>query len=248
MIQTAVQWVKGNLRNPPFPDESVSQKGGTFDFEKDGFAIAKGVVPEAQRLRLNEVLGDPEGAGVRGLLAVPEVRALARCEAFMALVTTHLGSEARPVRAIFFDKTPGSNWLVPWHQDLTIAVKGRVETPGFGPWSVKHGIPHVQPSSALLEEMLAVRLHLDDCDGSNGALRLIPGSHRSGRLGPDQIEWYRAARREVLCEAAAGDVLLMRPLLLHASSKSVSDRRRRVLHIEYCSGSLPEGLAWHECA
>ena len=248
MNQTAAQWVEGNFRNPHFPDGSVSQKGGAFDFEKDGFAIAKGVVPEAQRLRLNEVLGDPEGAGARGLLAVPEVRALARCEAVMALVARHLGSDARPVRAIFFDKTQSSNWLVPWHQDLTIAVTGRVETPGFGPWSVKHGIAHVQPPSAWLERMLALRLHLDDCDGSNGALRLIPGSHRLGRLGPDQIALCRAACTEVVCEAAAGDVLLMRPLLLHASSKSVSGRRRRVLHIEYCSGSLPEGLAWHECA
>jgi ectoine hydroxylase-related dioxygenase (phytanoyl-CoA dioxygenase family) len=179
---------------------------------------------------------------------VPEVRAFARCEAMMSLVAAHLGPDAQPVRAIFFDKTPASNWLVPWHQDLTIAVASKVEAPGFGPWSVKNGIPHVQPPAALLEQMIAVRLHFDDCDASNGALRVVPGSHHGGRLEPDQISAARAATEVVVCEAAAGDALLMRPLLLHASSKSVTDRRRRILHIEYCSGSLPEGLAWHGAA
>jgi ectoine hydroxylase-related dioxygenase (phytanoyl-CoA dioxygenase family) len=166
----------------------------------------------------------------------------------MSLVAAHLGPDAQPVRAIFFDKTPASNWLVPWHQDLTIAVASKVEAPGFGPWSVKNGIPHVQPPAALLEQMIAVRLHFDDCDASNGALRVVPGSHHGGRLEPDQISAARAATEVVVCEAAAGDALLMRPLLLHASSKSVTDRRRRILHIEYCSGNLPEGLAWHDAA
>ena len=217
-----------------------------YAVERDGFAIATGIVPESQRLVLLAALGDPDGAGSRGLLAVPEVRAFARCEAMMSLVAAYLGQDAQPVRAIFFDKSVTSNWLVPWHQDLTIAVASKVEVPGFGPWSVKNGIPHVQPPTALLAQMIAVRLHLDDCDASNGALRVIPGSHQGGRLEPDQISAARAASEEVVCEAAAGDALLMRPLLLHASSKSVADRRRRILHIEYCSGRLPEGLAWHD--
>jgi ectoine hydroxylase-related dioxygenase (phytanoyl-CoA dioxygenase family) len=219
-----------------------------YTVETDGFAIATGIVPESQRSVLLAALGDPDGAGSRGLLAAPAVRTFARCEVMMKLVTPHLGPDAQPVRAIFFDKTPASNWLVPWHQDLTIAVSSKVETPGFGPWSVKNGIPHVQPPVALLAQMLTVRLHLDDCDASNGALRVLPGSHQGGRLDPDQISAARAAAKEVVCEVAAGDALLMRPLLLHASSKSVTDRRRRVLHIEYCSGRLPEGLAWHDSA
>lgn len=151
-----------------------------------------------------------------------------------------------PVRAIFFDKSPASNWLVPWHQDVTIAVARQMEVPGFGPWSRKDGIPHVQPPVALLEGMLAVRLHLDDCDATNGALRVLPGTHRCGRLGPAQIAATRSAGAEVVCEASAGDVLLMRPLLLHASGKSQTHRRQRVLHIEYCSAELPGGLAWHD--
>ena len=219
-----------------------------YAVERDGFAIAKGIIPESQRVVLLAALGVPNGAGSRGLLAVPEVRGFARCESMLSLVAAHLGLDAQPVRAIFFDKTPTSNWLVPWHQDLTIAVASKVEASGFGPWSVKNGIPHVQPPAALLAQMIAVRLHLDDCDASNGALRVIPGSHRGGRLEPDQISAARAASEEVVCEAGAGHALLMRPLLLHASSKSVTDRRRRILHIEYCSGRLPEGLVWHDAA
>jgi hypothetical protein len=214
----------------------------------DGFAIAPGIVKEAERRLLLDALGDQLGAGARGALAVPAVWAFARSEAMESLVSEHLSARPVPVRAIFFDKSTASNWLVPWHQDLIIAVASKGEAPGFGPWSMKDGIPHVQPPDELLKQMIAVRLHLDDCDASNGALRVIPGSHRCGRLNPDQISTARALCAEVLCEASAGDVLLMRPLLLHASSKSVSDRRRRILHIEYCCGELPAGMTWHDAA
>jgi ectoine hydroxylase-related dioxygenase (phytanoyl-CoA dioxygenase family) len=216
--------------------------------EDDGFALARCVVNEADRRLLLDALGDPHGAGARGVLAVPAVWAFARSEAIESLVSEHLGARPMPVRAIFFDKSMASNWLVPWHQDLTIAVASRCEAAGFGPWSLKDGIPHVQPPDELLQQMIAVRLHLDDCDASNGALRVIPGSHKCGRLNPDQISSARASSVEVVCEASAGDVLLMRPLLLHASSKSVSDRRRRILHIEYCCGELPAGMTWHDAA
>jgi ectoine hydroxylase-related dioxygenase (phytanoyl-CoA dioxygenase family) len=217
-----------------------------FAVEHDGFAIAKDVVAEAERRLLLDVLGDPRRAGARGVLAVPAVRAFARSEAIESLVSAHLGARPIPVRAIFFDKSSSSNWLVPWHQDLTIAVASKCEAPGFGPWSVKDGIPHVQSPESLLKQMIALRLHLDDCDAANGALRVIPGSHKSGRLNPGQISNVRASSAEMVCEASAGDVLLMRPLLLHASSKSVSNRRRRILHIEYCCGELPAGMTWHE--
>jgi ectoine hydroxylase-related dioxygenase (phytanoyl-CoA dioxygenase family) len=220
----------------------------SYALERDGFEFARGFVAEAQRSVLLAALGDPDRAGSRGLLALPEVRAFARSEAVMSLVSACLGPDAQPVRAIFFDKTLASNWLVPWHQDVTIAVASKAETPGFGPWSVKDGIPHVQPPESLLASVMALRLHFDECTASNGALRVIAGSHRSGRLGAEQVLAAKAAFEEVVCEATAGDVLLMRPLLLHASSKSVADRRRRILHIEYCSEQLPQGMAWHEAA
>jgi hypothetical protein len=146
------------------------------------------------------------------------------------------------VRSILFDKRPGANWNVAWPQDLTITVRERREAEGFGPWSTKDGTPHVQAPAALLERMLTLRLHLDDTGSANGALRVYPGSHRHGRLDPP------FQGEEVLCEARAGDALLMRPLLLHASSKSTDAARlRRVIHIEFApADALPAPLKWAE--
>ena len=207
-----------------------------------------GVVGTAEQRELLDVLGTVSGAGRRGLLALPAVAGWARSPRLLALVRPHVAREPFPVRAIFFDKSPEANWLVSWHQDLTLALRSRVEAPGFGPWSVKDGVPHVQPPVELLEQMLTVRLHLDDADESNGALRVLPGSHRLGRLTPAQVQEQRARQADVLCTVAAGDALLMRPLLLHASGRSTSQRHRRVLHIEYASFALPDGLHWHEGA
>jgi len=150
------------------------------------------------------------------------------------------------MRGIYFDKRPETNWLVAWHQDLTLALKERVEVPGFGQWSMKDGVPHVQPPVELLEQMLTVRLHLDDADESNGALRVLAGTHRLGRLTAEQIQRCRETHEEVFCKAKAGDALLMKPMLLHASSRSTSERSRRVLHIEFAGFQLPMLLDWHE--
>lgn len=214
--------------------------------QEDGFSIVADVMDPAGCLDLRRSLGPAHEAGRRGLLASPPAAALARSNRLLDLVRPHLPSEPFPVRAIYFDKSPLTNWLVAWHQDLTLAVRSRVDTPGFGPWSTKDGVPHVQPPVRLLEQMLAVRLHLDDADASNGALRVLPGSHRFGRLPPKRIQELRAAQTEFLCAVPAGGALLMRPLLLHASSRSTSTRHRRVLHIEYAGFGLPAGLEWHE--
>ena len=213
-----------------------------------GFGRIPGVLPVSVRDRFLELLGDVNGAGRRGLLEDSQVWDLACSPALTDLVQPHLPQRARPVRAIYFDKSPDANWLVPWHQDLTLAVRQRKDVPGFGPWSVKEGVVHVQPPIPLLEEMLTIRLHFDDCDETNGALKVLPGTHLLGRLTPSDIQDQRAATAEVVCVMAAGDALLMRPLLLHASGRSASDRHRRVLHIEYAGFDLPAGLEWHEGA
>lgn len=218
-----------------------------YDIESHGLAIIPGVIAdESERREWVSLLGPVDGAGRRGLLGLPEVAALARSQRLTDLVRPHLASAAVPVRAIYFDKTPDTNWLVAWHQDLTLAVREVAEVPGFGPWSNKDGVPHVQPPAELLEQMLTVRLHLDDADESNGALRVLPGSHRDGRLAAEQIQEIRRTQTDVVCAAAAGDALLMRPLLLHASGRSTSARHRRVLHIEYAGFELPGGLEWYE--
>lgn len=218
------------------------------ELENQGFAIVPDVIGRVAREELLSSLGPTSGAGRRGLLGLPAVAALARSSRLFDILRPHFPSEPFPVRAIYFDKSSEANWLVPWHQDLTLAVRSRVEVPGFGPWSTKDGIPHVQPPVALLEQMLSVRLHLDEADASNGALRVLPGSHRLGRLSAEQITELRIRQAEELCTACAGDALLMRPLLLHASSRSVSPRHRRILHIEYAAFELPPGLNWHESA
>ncbi len=210
-----------------------------------GFAIVPNVLDSSACHALATLLGDASGAGSRGMLRVPEVAALAQ-SLLADLVRAYLPLGPIPVRGIYFDKRPETNWLVAWHQDLTLALKEQIEMTGFGPWSVKEGVPHVQPPMIVLEQMLSVRLHLDDADAGNGALRVLPGTHRLGRLSVEDIRSCRETRDEVLCEAKAGDVLLMRPLLLHASSRSSSPRRRRVLHIEYAGFQLPEPLEWHE--
>jgi Phytanoyl-CoA dioxygenase (PhyH) len=218
------------------------------DLERDGFLLVPNVLDTAQLAESLSALGSISGAGRRGLLAVPAVAALARSPRLLNLVRPHLPLEPVPVRTIYFDKSPEANWLVAWHQDLTLAVRARVPVPGFGPWSTKNGIPHVQPPIELLEQMLTIRIHLDDANESNGALRVLPGSHRFGRLSPEQIQEFRNQGKEFLCACSAGDVLVMRPLLLHASSRSTTPRHRRILHIEYAASSLPQGLEWQEGA
>ena len=217
------------------------------DLDALGFAIVPQVLDQTACEALHDLLGDADGAGTRGMLHLPEVMRLAQ-SLLVDLVRPHLPVQPIPVRGIYFDKRLETNWLVAWHQDLTLALKERVEVPGFGPWSVKEGVPHVQPPVSLLEQMLSIRLHLDDADSTNGALRVLPGTHRLGRLNADAIRSCRETREEVLCEAKTGDVLLMRPLLLHASSRSTSERRRRVLHIEFAGFDLPAPLDWHERA
>lgn len=211
-----------------------------------GHARVAGLLTPEECAALLEALGPVDGAGRRGLLDLPAVRDLACSARLAGWLQPHLTGPPRPVRALYFDKSPEANWLVPWHQDLSFAVQARREVPGFGPWSVKDGIPHVQPPTGLLEQVLTMRIHLDPCDAGNGALKVLPGTHRKGRLGAAEIQACRAETDEVLCEMEAGDALLMRPLLLHASGRSTTNRHRRILHLEYAGFDLPAGLQWHE--
>jgi len=153
-----------------------------------------------------------------------------------------LSPEAFAVRAILFDKTPDSNWSVTWHQDLTITVDHRASVDGFGPWSVKAGIVHVRPPTSVLEHMLTLRIHLDPCGVENGALQVIPESHRLGII-PRPPSPHPPV---VTCATARGGAVLMRPLLWHSSTKAVCPTRRRVVHVEFAHDALPPPLDWYE--
>jgi hypothetical protein len=148
------------------------------------------------------------------------------------------------IRSILFDKTPKANWSASWHQDLTICVCERRDGPGFGPWSIKDGLHHVHAPAEILDQILTIRLHLDDCSPENGALRVLPGSHKNGRMTDEAIEAFRVSHHEVICSIPLGGVLLMKPLLLHASSRASSPSHRRVLHFEVTQTKLPLGLEW----
>lgn len=191
--------------------------------------------------------------GVRRLLVrVPEVRRLAWSDTLLALVRSSLGLAARPVRGLLFDKTPEANWTVVWHQDVTLAARRNdpdaPDPPGFGPWSVKDGMSHVQAPGEFLARMLTVSLHLDPCGPEDGPLRVLDGSHSHGRLDADSLAFARrkATMDATACLCDVGDALLMRPLLLHASSPAIRPARRRVLHLEYAADPLPAGLTWSE--
>ncbi|HEY4259574.1 MAG TPA: phytanoyl-CoA dioxygenase family protein [Schlesneria sp.] len=223
---------------------------------RDGYVVARKVVPTSLVADLqNLCLQTPEQSqskrqgksvyGVRHLLSVvPALRELVDSPPFTGLARTVMGETARAVKGVFFDKTPTANWLVPWHQDVTITVKERREVTGFEMRPVQDGIVHASPPVSLSENLLTLRIHLDDAGADHGALRVIPGSHLAGRLEPEEIRNWIEHVPEVAVSVQAGDVMLMRPLLLHASSACQSPAHRRVVHIEYAAEDLPGGLQW----
>ena len=161
--------------------------------------------------------------------------------ALRELASETLEAEAHAVRANLFVKSPSSNWMVPWHQDRVVCVARREEVSGFSAWSLKGGLPHANAPLDVLRKMLAVRVHLDACTSESGALEVVPGSHIT-ILTPAEIAAL-ANGGEVL-EMAAGEVLLMRPLLLHRSRAMRRSASRRVLHVEFASEALPAPLRW----
>jgi hypothetical protein len=155
-----------------------------------------------------------------------------------------LDGDAVAVQCTYFQKTAECNWKVPYHQDLSIPVAARVDHPALSGWSVKEDGVYVQPEETLLQRLLAVRLHLDPCDAETGALRVISGSHRLGRIEAKRVAAMAKRSSEALCLADVGDLVLMRPLLLHASSKAKAPSGRRVLHFVFAPPQPGNGLSW----
>jgi hypothetical protein len=215
--------------------------------ERDGFEIHRGVLhaPDVEVLAKELSATRAGSPNRRSLLRDSVVVAdLATSPPLRSIADEALGAAAFPVRALLFDKIEGANWSLPWHQDLAIPVAEKLDVPGCSGWSVKDGVPHVLPPAEVLAQMIALRVHLDDCSMDNAPLRVLPGSHRSGKLTDADITRLRAETPEFICLAARGDVLALRPLLLHASSAAQRPGHRRVLHIEYAAHPLPGGLQW----
>lgn len=224
--------------------------------EQSGFAVARSVVDSQILTYLKSVCAmtdEPSRVrrrgeslyGVRHLLSVvPELQQILSASPFIDLARAVLGKGARPVKGVYFDKTSEANWLVPWHQDVTITVKERRDVPGFEMRPVKEGFVHAIPPVEVSEQILAMRIHLDNAGPEHGALRVISGSHRHGRLDAAQVKDWTATSREEVVGVQAGDVMLMRPLLLHASSPCRLPDHRRVIHVEFAAYDLPGGLEW----
>ena len=231
--------------------DSITAGYSLADLEQCGFALLKGAVTDSELTKLSDAIeplrNTQNAAGIRNLLnQCPAIHSFASTGVGLQIAKDVLGKNVRAVRAILFDKTPDANWYVTWHQDLKIPVKNKIEVDGYTSWSTKDGVLHVQPPAIILENMVSIRVHLDDCLDDKGPIIFIAGSHRHGVLGPAEIEFYRNTERGLVCQAKRGDIIVMRPLTLHSSSIALNPERRRVLHIEYSSAELPNQLQWAE--
>lgn len=230
------------------------------ELDRDGFTILPGVLAPDEcaaaaegleaALRYHSddpaAIRHPDGGvyAARNVLDLwPAADRLWRRPALTEPLAAVLGPRYGLVRALFFDKPPERTWALPWHKDLTVAVREhRPDLGRFAKPTVKAGVPHLEAPAELLAEMLFVRLHLDEATEENGPLQVIPGSHRDGK----QLVLGAVPPRTVL--AGAGDALLIRPLVSHASGRSHpgTRRHRRILHLEFAPGpELPDGYAWH---
>jgi ectoine hydroxylase-related dioxygenase (phytanoyl-CoA dioxygenase family) len=177
------------------------------------------------------------------LKEIPYIQKIIFNEKLKALIKNHFGENYFVVKSIYFDKPEQSNWFVAYHQDLTISVDKKLPLDGYGPWTVKQDQFAVQPPLNVLQNIYTIRIHLDDTDERNGALKIIPKSHLAIRR-PETID--RQKEQELYCKVKKGGVMIMKPLLLHASDKTTNNNKRRILHIEFSNIELPPEINWSE--
>ena len=217
-------------------------------FARDGVAVIPQVLGEQACMQLESNVGlstaTAGSPGSRNLLAqdwcaalLPEMRAHPAVAAI--LPASHVA-----VQCTYFEKSRATNWLVPIHQDLSIPVQRRVDHPALTGWSDKEGQCFVQAPLALLQQLVALRVHIDDCADVDGPLRVVAGSHTQGLISAQQAPSIRSNMQTHLCVVQRGGIVAMRPLVLHASSKATGSGLRRVLHFVFGPASLPYGLQW----
>lgn len=178
------------------------------------------------------------------LKEVPETRDLIFNEKLKKIIKELFGKNYFAIKSIYFDKPASSNWYVPYHQDLTISVDKKIELENFDFWTTKQNQFAVQPPLEILENIYTVRIHLDDTDQNNGALKVIEKSHLRKIYRAESIDWTN--EKETTCNVNKGGIMIMKPLLLHSSSRTTNNKKRRVIHIEFSDCSLPHELNWSE--
>ncbi|RDI14478.1 phytanoyl-CoA dioxygenase family protein [Flavobacterium sp. AG291] len=224
-------------------------------FEKDGFQVIDSIYSSNEINNLLNITNHADTTSdtfrksanlfaIRQFLKeIPETLPIIFNNKLTAIINT-LGKNYFSVKSIYFDKPGDSNWFVAYHQDLTISVDNKTDIEGFGPWTVKQNQFAVQPPIDILENIFTIRIHLDDTNEENGALKVIPESHKKKIYRPETIDWN--TETEVSCSVSKGGIMLMKPLLLHSSGRTVNDLRRRVIHIEFSNIELPENIKWSE--
>jgi ectoine hydroxylase-related dioxygenase (phytanoyl-CoA dioxygenase family) len=217
-----------------------------LSFEASGYAVLPDAIGARDCDSLAQQISSStrSKAGTRTLLDNPSCAHLAGRLLRDGRLASFLATDSVVIQCTLFDKSPDKNWLVSLHQDLSIPVRHRIDDPECSGWSEKEGQVYVQPPVSVLEQLVAIRVHVDESTGENGPLRVVPGSHAFGRLHAERTEELRSARGEVVVPVPRGGALVMRPLVLHASSKATGSKPRRVLHFVFGPPQLPCGLEW----
>ena len=224
--------------------------------QENGFTVINNVFSEEEIKKIGEIIQNIDTSketfrksddlfAIRQFLKeIPQARQLVFNENIKNIITEIFGEKYFVVKSIYFDKPERSNWYVAYHQDLTISVDKKTDLPGFGPWTTKQNQFAVQPPIDILENIFTIRIHLDDTDEYNGALKVIPTSHAKGIYRPETIDW--SVETETICRVHKGGIMLMKPLLLHGSNRTTNGKKRRVIHIEFSDRQLPKELKWSE--
>lgn len=226
------------------------------DIADNSFSVISNVFSEEEIERISCIINDIDTSketfrksedlfAIRQFLKeIPEVKNLIFNENIKKIIKEVFGEQYFVVKSIYFDKPETSNWYVAYHQDLTISVDKKTALPDFGPWTTKQNQFAVQPPLDILENIYTIRIHLDDTDEHNGALKVVPRSHAKGIYRPETIDWN--IETEHICNVERGGVMLMKPLTIHGSNRTTNGKKRRVIHIEFSDRELPEEIQWSE--
>lgn len=226
------------------------------DLHAKGYAILENIFTEIEIEKLLNVikLSDKKNSTFRKsedlfairqfLNEIPHALPVILNQKFQTIIKDFLGDNLFIVKSIYFDKPQKSNWFVSYHQDLTISVNKKISDKNYGPWTIKQNQFSVQPPEAVLDSIYTIRIHLDDTDENNGALKVIPGSHLKGILRPEMIN--RNVENEETCIVPKGGIMIMRPLLMHSSGRTTNGKQRRVIHLELSNFELSNDLKWSE--
>ncbi|WP_312076342.1 phytanoyl-CoA dioxygenase family protein [Chryseobacterium sp.] len=234
----------------------MNEKNTKTEISENGFSIINQVFSDDEIEKIISVIQNIDTSKEtfrksEGLFAIrqflkeiPEINNLIFNENLKTIIKEVFGSNYFVVKSIYFNKPEKSNWYVAYHQDLTISVDKKVQLENFGPWTTKQNQFAVQPPLQILENIFTIRIHLDDTDENNGALKVVSKSHAKGIYRLETIDWN--VETETICNVEKGGIMMMKPLLLHGSNRTTNGKKRRVIHIEFSDKELPHELNWSE--